>query len=292
MALAELFSRHVDVGTASPEALELKLAELHAAGRRAWPAIELDAQAYVRHLAAAFVSAGCGVAGLDDLFAADLYLACACTAADPAALAELDRQFITPLVGYLARRDALATFGDDIKQMVRERLLVAGEGMPRIAMYAGQGPLKTWLRMAAVRVAIGIRRTTERSRADRLVGAAEPPDTAAPDIEGKLLKARYGDDFRAALEDTLARLPKREGSVLRLHYLEGMTGDQIAALYRVSRRTVHRWLTDGQSRILEGMRRRLRRRLALSTAQMDTLLRLLRTEMTAGVQRLAGKAKP
>src|SRR2546425_4877509 len=95
--------------------LEAALQALLARGRAAWPALELPAAAFARHLGA--VAAARRVA-LTDLRAEDLYLACACTRSDPRALAELDR--LLPDACASLPRGAPA---DEVRQLLRTRLL-------------------------------------------------------------------------------------------------------------------------------------------------------------------------
>jgi RNA polymerase sigma-70 factor (ECF subfamily) len=49
--------------------------------------------------------------------------------------------------------DASATFVDDVRQALRVRLLVEAGGRARLADYAGRGPLRGWIGVAAARVA-------------------------------------------------------------------------------------------------------------------------------------------
>ena len=52
----------------------------------------------------------------------------------------------------MARIDSSSQFVDEVKQGLRERLLVGPP--PRIAEYSGSGPLGGWLRVVSVRLAI------------------------------------------------------------------------------------------------------------------------------------------
>ena len=47
-----------------------------------------------------------------------------------------------------------------MRQRLRERLFVGSDGEPaRLASYSGRGPLGTWVRIAAIRLALNLRRS-------------------------------------------------------------------------------------------------------------------------------------
>ena len=61
-------------------------------GRTAWPAIAVDEVRFAEHLAAALHDAPRLADALDQIEAADLYLALACALGDATAIATLDRE--------------------------------------------------------------------------------------------------------------------------------------------------------------------------------------------------------
>src|SRR5262245_58926785 len=73
------------------------LAAALAAARAAWPDVAVAAPAFVAFVAARLPAGHSAVAGLVALRTSDLYLACACSAADPAAVRAFDRSFL-PMV--------------------------------------------------------------------------------------------------------------------------------------------------------------------------------------------------
>ena len=56
---------------------------------------------------------------------------------------------------------------DDVKQELREKLLVASGALPRIADYLGEGPLTGWVRVSATRTALNLLRRDTRNVALR-----------------------------------------------------------------------------------------------------------------------------
>jgi RNA polymerase sigma-70 factor (ECF subfamily) len=267
-----------------PEALQDTLERVLAAAHDRWPALAIPDEDFLRYVAERLPTEGDVLAALTATHAADLYLACGCTRRDQHALRAFDREFIAQVSTYLRRADALPGITDEVKQILRTRLLLGdGQLLPRIARYGGRGPLGAWLRVTAARAGLHLRETLQPPRPGDpdllLPGAAHDP-------EFEYLRAHYGAELRSAFESTLAALSRREGAVLRLHYLEGMTANAIGALFRVSGRTVQRWLTELRQHILAETHRRLGERLGLSSSDLRGLLGLLQSEMDVSIARV------
>ena len=87
--------------------------------------------------------------------AADLYLATACIAGDPAAIALLDASLPAIIRPALARLGIPVCDDDEIAQRVRVALLVRNEaGDCGLAGYSGRGELRAYVRSAALRIAL------------------------------------------------------------------------------------------------------------------------------------------
>jgi len=202
-----------------------------------------------------------------------LYLVCACARGDRAALRTLDEQYLSRIDGAVIRAGAGHQV-DDVKQLLRERILVGKP--PRILSYGGRGSLLRWLRAAAARIGIDLGRTIkpapERDLAD-LALEAEPSPTDGPEIA--LLKQRYRTEFKAALSSAIATLEPEARSDLRLYYLDGVKLKDLAALRQVGITTVHRRLQAAREAIFDGARRRMRTDLELDDAALDSVIRLI-----------------
>src|SRR5262249_26465617 len=93
------------------------------------------------------------------------------------------------------RLDRDPAFLDEVRQALRVRLLVAPEGgRPRIADYAGRGPLRAWVGVAALRVALNLKRAAAPAGGDLLAELG----TREPDPELRHLKKVYRAEFRGA----------------------------------------------------------------------------------------------
>jgi len=216
----------------------------------------------------------------------ELRLAQAVAGGDAAALRELET-LVAPDVAAAARRvDPAPAFVEEVKQATRVRLFVApAGGRARIAEYAGRGPLRGWVGIAATRVALNLKRDARA----RPAGAAELlAELVADETDPELrhLRAAYRDDFRAALAESLAALPGRQRAILRLCYVDGLRAPQLATLYGVHDTTALRWIAAAAEAVAEGARRRLVERLALSPGSVDSVARMILSHLDLSIARI------
>lgn len=264
------------------------LARLCERARRERPAVPIDDDALAQH-ARRHAGEAPHADALDAMCAGDLALARACAAGDPAAIATLD--------GELARVATLAVRGlrgsdaerDETLQEVRAKLLVGdGTRAPRIADYAGRGELARWLKATVVRTYLNRVRGVRREVAvdDALVFER----LMAPELEPELafLKRRYGAEIKAAVAEALAELPDTQKVLLRHRFVDELTVDEIAGLHRVHRATVHRWLADARDRLRARIEELLRARLGLDTADLDSVLRVVASQLDVSLVRVLG----
>lgn len=273
------------VTSAAAEAIEEALRRLWTAARAAWPDVDVPFEAWARHVTERLPAAEEPAAALAALHAADLYLACACARGEERAIAIFEQRFLVPTAAQLGQRGFLPGFADDFKQHLEERLLVAGAGLlPRIGGYSGRGPLQAWVRMAAVRTAINLR---EAERPARRLEDADvlALSTAAPDPELALLRVQCRDEFREAFQAALDALDARGRNLLRFHFLQGLAGHVLAAMYGVTRRTVHRWIEEARETLLARTREGLAARLVVPAHELESLMHALRSELGSTLAR-------
>lgn len=218
--------------------------------------------------------------------AADLYIASACVAGDPAALAWLDAR-LPALVGpALAKLGIPSCDNDEIVQRVRVALFVPDEvGACGLSGYSGRGELRAYLRAVAVRIALK-RREREHPPASadpselaaRIADASDSPELA-------VLKQRLRDDLRAAFGSAVATLSARERTLLRQHYIDGLTVDTLGPLHRVHRATCARWIEAARVKILRGVRSHLRTSLQLDDGDLESAVALVRSQLDLSLQR-------
>jgi RNA polymerase sigma-70 factor (ECF subfamily) len=266
---------HGIVLTPSPE-LDAAVVEFLQRARGAWPDVHVSDEALLRHLGSRISTDEDPIAQLATLHAGDMYLACGCALGDARAIAAFERVYVSQISAYLSRADALAGFTNDVKQAVRERILVARDSLlPRIESYNGRGPLGGWLRIVTTRIAADLRRAQQHD-SQRVEG---PPPMAQPNPEVAYLKQRYGVEFERALGEAFGQLTAKDQNLLRLHYVDGLAPSAIAPMYGVSTRTVQRWLGAVQKGILADVRRILGARLKVPTHELDSLLGLVQSQL-------------
>lgn len=216
------------------------------------------------------------------MHAADLYLAAACAEGEPAAIKLFEETLVPPLRRALLKLSTANTI-DEVVQRVVIMVLVGDGKPPQIAGYSGRGTLTSWLRTIAVRTT---RRTlgTEKSSTDDEI--ADLP-SAVRDPELELLRARYRDTVRTAFAAAFASLETRERNVLRQYHIDGLTIDQLAALYRVNRATTARWVAGARLAVVKATRDQLVTAAGVPAGDVDSVIRLVRSQLELSVRDLA-----
>ena len=273
--------------------LDLRLWTLYGEGRAAWPDLALEAKDLVAFVAHG-ISADLADAALDGLRPADLYLACACARGMTAAINAFDRDYMREVDIALARMRIGGARLADVKQLVRQRLFVGGgtHGAPtspgKIAEYGGRGDLRRWVRSVAVRTCLNDLRKGKREILvddDHLI-AQHAIQTDDPEVE--YMKRTYSEQFKAAFGDALGQLGPREQTLLRYHHVDGLNIDEIGAIYRVHRVTAFRWLEKAKEQLVRTTLEVLRARLKLPANELDSVLRMIRSQIHLSLIRHLG----
>jgi RNA polymerase sigma-70 factor (ECF subfamily) len=243
--------------------------------RARWPAVCCEREELLEH--ADRVGAPTGDIALNG---AELGLAYACARGDLAAIRIFEAEYVARLEPSL-RRLGDGDFVDEARHALRQRMLLPPE--PRIATYAGTGPLLGWLRISALRTALNLRRGVIRP-ADALL--VEEIVRELP-VEASELP-RYVAVFSRAVERAFADLETRDRNLLRLHHIDGLTLDRLGELHHVHRATVARWLAQARSRIFDEVEAEVKRTFKLSPSEFQSLLGLVRSYLDASLGGLLG----
>jgi RNA polymerase sigma-70 factor, ECF subfamily len=285
--LSELFAatvtRHGGPEVVPSLALEAALAEVCAATQRALPAVAVEPAALFAALARAGVASSPDVVrAVAEARAAELHLAGACAAGEPAAIALVRERFGPDVESALRRTGVDTTSRDDLLQQMWEKLFVGPQ--PRILDYAGKGELRGWLRATAVRQALNhlTRGQREQPVEDELFAALPAGDL---DPETAHLKALYSAELKEAFGEAVRALTAQERNLLRYASVEGLSIDAVAALHGVHRATAARWIQAARERLITAVRARLVARLWIPPRDVDSILRLVQSGVSITLER-------
>jgi RNA polymerase sigma-70 factor (ECF subfamily) len=244
-------------------------------GIEAWPNIRLSGDDFASYLAARGLPP-------DAANGSDLYLVCACLRQEPTALRAFEDAYMTQVGLYVSRLPTTPEFLDELGQALREKLFVGPT--PRLAEYSGRGKLGAWLRVVSVRMAIDIKRGRGEQMRE-LETHLEPQRmqhrVASPELEA--LRNRYRPHFQAAFTEALAALPMDQRRLLRLHFVDDLSMDEVARRLGVNRSTIFRRLNACTQALLEGIRDRLGADLGITTNEIESLTGALQSDLEISI---------
>jgi RNA polymerase sigma-70 factor (ECF subfamily) len=201
-------------------------------------------------------------------------------------VAALDASLAREVARARARLGASETDAADVAQVLRQRLLVGtGAVPPRIGDYNGRGELGAWLRVAAVRELLMLRRGRRREVPIDDV-AALAAGGGAPELER--LKQLYRAPFTEAFREAVGELSARARTLMRQRYLHGLGADEMARLYGVHRATVARWLEAARDTLFAATRARLVQRTGIDPQEFESLARQVQSQIDVSLQALLG----
>ena len=269
----------------------MNLAEFVATARAAWPPWPgADAAAFARFVEE-LQQGPEERAPLDSLRAADLWLAFHAGLGIAPALATLDAMCFSDLVNILRARRAQPAQAEEVVQRLRHRLLVAEPGArTRIMTYAGRGDLRAWVRVAAVRAWLNMKRETPLARD----GATEEDalvTEATSDLELEILKGKYRELFRRVFLEAVDALAPGTRLLLKLHYLDRLSMEEVGKVLGVHRLTVLRRLERARHELSEGTKERLEAELRLAPPEVESLLRLIQSRLDVSLQHALAETK-
>jgi RNA polymerase sigma-70 factor, ECF subfamily len=253
-------------------------------GGQSWPSVELRYEDFRERLE----QLGYGEDAVPE-HVDSLYVCAASALGKDSACRAIEERHFPALRAAIARVDGRKDFLDEVLQLLRVHLF-SGPA-PKIMTYTGRGPLKRWLKTAAMRIAF----RQKKASALHLASMPDSPDpAAAPTVVSRReegsdgpFQTTYAHAFEGALRDAFRDLHGRERAVLRLHFAEGMNIDEIGRVYAVHRTTVARWIASYR----EGLARTVRGRLEAQFGQLtqdefDSLFRLVYEQLDLSVTAL------
>jgi RNA polymerase sigma-70 factor, ECF subfamily len=247
--------------------------------------LELELDAFAQHVALVLEQAPNQEGAFSELHAGDLFLAAGCLRKNSVALATFEERYLRPLRTFVSEIDSSPARLDELKQLLRERLLVAEVlgATPRIGSYTGRGALGSWVQIAARRLALSSLRGKK---------TVELPDDDAfdqllvgTDPELDYVRLRYAQEFRQAFEASLQELSSHERLLLRLHFIDGASLTRIAGVYKVSQSTISRRLQQARETVGSQMKERLKALLGITGSEFESLLRLVESRFELSLAR-------
>ncbi|HUS29417.1 MAG TPA: hypothetical protein VMZ53_12950 [Kofleriaceae bacterium] len=256
---------------------------LLATAREKWPTVTFDEDALVDFIGPRLSGDDLAVA-LASAPAADLALAAACTAQDKTAHSAFDA-VLTEVDAAGISTNATKDVVTEVKQVLRMQLLVPKDSKPPgIVGYRGKGPLRGWVRITATRELIRHKKKRQREAPlsdrtlDHLLTSGIDPGLAA-------LKAEYRTEFALALREAIEDLGVEDRTLLRQQIVDGLSIDAIGAAFGVHRATAARWLNRARGALVAATHRRLAARLKLPVEQIESVIRLVSSQLDASVIR-------
>jgi RNA polymerase sigma-70 factor, ECF subfamily len=253
-------------------------AEACVAAAIAWPELPAPDAAFAELLQ----DHGADPAERERLHVGDLFLAHHALRGEPAAVATL-RTLLEALRAPLRRTGASEPLIDEVLADLPADLVVRrAAAEPRLAGYTGRGPLAGWLRVIAVRTLVDRRRRTGASVDDDLVA-----ELATPELDPELAAFRrhYSGELKAAFITAIAELAPLDLLLLRQRYLDGLGIDRLAALHGIHRATAARRLAAARNDLSAAVRRLLLDKLRVGGATLDSIIRLVGSELELSLDR-------
>lgn len=236
---------------------------------RAHPGLEIPTESWVEFFAQHLQQGDVAVQFVD-LHAEDVHLILACRAGVTQALAQLDRRLRAVAPQALAGIRLGALTSDELLQQVRTKLVVGADGKGKLDGYAGRGPLEGWLRVVIARGALSIVRAHPKQTST--LDESKLMLLATDDPQLTLLRESATPKLERALRDALAALPSEARVLLRLQVFEGLTIDDLAALYKAHRATMARRLARIRNQLIEDVRARARDLLGVGETEFQSLM--------------------
>jgi RNA polymerase sigma-70 factor (ECF subfamily) len=300
VSLGALLVSHLRAGNSSsaplpPHAVDIdKLTSLLAskadAAQSQWQGIAVSPQRFANYVAErlpANATIDVLVPSLASMRLDELYLCCACAEGQERALLALEREFFPTVKSALVGMDKTGSLTDEVIQLLRQRLFLREPNKaPKIEKYLGQGSLRNWLRASAVRLGIDLIRAggnTRNACSDDNVMAALPDSKDDPELAH--LKRTYGKAFKETFAQVLRKRPARERTILRYYYVDGLSVEQIGAIYSVHKATVSRWLTASRSALGAQTRTLLQERLGVEGEGIKSIMRLIQSQLDMSIRR-------
>jgi RNA polymerase sigma-70 factor, ECF subfamily len=241
-----------------------------------WPDVTLDRHTFAEYVAHLAINSE-----VLDAHAEDLFLVAGCLVGHPRALAHLDAVYLSRVSHYVGRIGRTSDFHEDVAQQLREKLLTSTS--PKLASYAGRGPLADWIRAATVRTALNLARPDRRNV---LAGLPAELLRTGDCWDARTLDLRHRADFQRALEAAFAALAPRERTLVRLHFADRVGIDRLGLMYGVHRATIARRIVRLRRQMFEHVASCLGTQLGWNESTVHSVYRIFSGDLHLSITRL------
>jgi RNA polymerase sigma-70 factor (ECF subfamily) len=262
-------------------------AALLRSARARWPEVELDVRVFSQYLRERLpLGDGSNVhpTPVEERVAC-VYLCCACVLGDEVACRAFNRSYAGVIRGAIARIERDPEFVEELAQHFLGRLLVGPE--PRLKHYKGRGNLAAWLKVAASRAALDAKR--KRVHFEDVAAHSIPEAAASMSPESLLFCRAHAQDALDALAKAAARLLPKQRSLLRMHYVDELSIDDIGAVHSVHRATAARWLEQARALLESTVDEVLAHEYGLDSAEIASLVHGSRDGLEEALRGLLGR---
>jgi RNA polymerase sigma-70 factor, ECF subfamily len=249
--------------------------------RKQFPNVAISDDQWLSQIAVLAPQPICVSDVLDGLATNDLYLAGGCSHRDPAAL-RICTDWLVREAAFAAGAARISdTLRDEAIAVTQSQMFVIRETKPAaIGDYAGRGALRGWLRISVAREMVRLAKKQQQSveLADQLVGSAGFEDPLLAQ-----LKVKYRTEMATAFRTSLSELPARDRTLLRYQLVDGLSIDDIGAIYRVHRATAARWLAKIREDLIASTRGLMSQSLGVDTGEAASIVRLVQSQLDVSV---------
>jgi len=216
---------------------------------------------------------------------ADLYLACGCALRMPGAVRIFEAMLRSEIGDALRHMHLQPAAIEDVYQTTLERVIVGGPGRaPRIADYAGHGALRGWTRVVVTRIALdALRSRKSEVPLENAVVDVRATDASNPEVSYR--KGRFGLSVKSAFDCAMQSLTAEERTLLRQRFVDGLSTEQLATLYRKHRITMLRRVNGILSSVRVRMQAVLERDLGCGHCTAASIVNLAHSRANLSVLR-------
>jgi RNA polymerase sigma-70 factor, ECF subfamily len=225
-----------------------------------------------------------------------LFLTFLCSRGDAQAIRVFRQRFAPTLEGVRKRFGARAPSADELQADVEHHLFAprparsersegGGGSEPRILGFDGQSELQSWLKVVVVRLMLNRleMQKHEDPFQERMFDGMIASSIQTP--EALFGREQAKGQFRLAFTRAVSALRARDRQMLRLAFAEGLTIDDLGALYGIHRTTAFRQLQKASDTLAATLRANLRNMLHMTEAEYEHWCTTLRSSLELSLHR-------